>query len=162
MRIELDDLSRPAVLALLTEHLARARELSPPGMTFALDPAGLRAPNISFWTAWEDGALCGCGALKELEARHGEVKSMRTASSALRRGTGSVVLSHIIGVARARGYVRLSLETGVHPAYFPAHRLYEKFGFARCGPFADYVENGNSVFMSLPLASGSASTHDFK
>ncbi len=95
--------------------------------------------------------LLGCGALKELDARHGEIKSMRTARSHLRRGVAAGILSHLIGEARARGYLRLSLETGSGEAFVPAARLYAKFGFDYCGPFADYGPDPFSRFMTLTL-----------
>ena len=151
MQIEIDDLSRPQVIALLSEHLANMHELSPPEQVFALDLARLRAPDISFWTAWQGHVLLGCGALKELSPRHGELKSMRTPAARRRTGAGRAVLTHMINVATQRGYAKLSLETGVHPAFEPAHRLYQSAGFVRCGPFGDYLENEHSVFMSLNL-----------
>ena len=151
MQIEIDDLSRPQVIALLSENLANMHELSPPEQVFALDLARLRAPDISFWTAWQGHVLLGCGALKELSPRHGELKSMRTPAARRRTGAGRAVLTHMINVATQRGYAKLSLETGVHPAFEPAHRLYQSAGFVRCGPFGDYLENEHSVFMSLNL-----------
>jgi putative acetyltransferase len=156
MHIEIDDLNRPQVIALLTEHLANMHELSPPEQVFALDLARLRAPDISFWTVWQDDLLLGCGALKELSPSHGELKSMRTPAARRRTGAGRAVLAHMIGVARQRGYATLSLETGTHPDFEPAHRLYQSAGFVRCGPFGSYLENEHSVFMSLNLASGTA------
>jgi putative acetyltransferase len=152
MQIEVDDLSRPQVLALLNEHLTNMLELSPPEQVFALDVTRLRAPGITFWTAWDDAVLLGCGALKELSAAHGEVKSMRTPMALRRRGAGRAILAHIIEVARWRGYQTLSLETGSSPAFRPAQRLYQSFGFICCGPFAGYRADPNSVFMSLRLA----------
>lgn len=151
MHIELDDLSRHDVHALLREHLADMHELSPRESVHALDVAKLRAPDITFWTVWEGSTLLGCGALRELTPAHGEVKSMRTPKALRRRGAGRVILTHIIAEARSRGYRQLSLETGSHEAFSPAHRLYESFGFARCGPFGDYVPDPNAVFMSLAL-----------
>ena len=151
MHIELDDLSRPEVHALLREHLDDMYDLSPPEDVHALDLSGLRAPNVTFWTVWENGALLGCGALKELAPTHGEVKSMRTPRAARRRGAGRAILEHIVREAHARGYDRLSLETGSQDAFHPAHRLYESFGFEYCGPFADYGPSPNSVFMTLEL-----------
>lgn len=151
MHIELDDLSRREVHALLREHLDDMYDLSPPEDVHALDLSGLRSPDVTFWTVWEDGWLLGCGALKELTPTHGEVKSMRTPKAARRRGAGRAILEHIIGEARTRGYGRLSLETGSHEAFRPAHLLYEGFGFAYCGPFADYAESPHSVFMTLEL-----------
>lgn len=151
MQIELDDLRRPQVHALLQEHLDNMYELSPPEQVFALDLDKLRAPDISFWTVWHDGQLMGCGALKALSPTHGEIKSMRTPAVLRGRGAGRAVLVHIISVARERGYTRLSLETGTHPAFEPAHRLYRSEGFVECGPFADYLEDPHSVFMQLQL-----------
>jgi putative acetyltransferase len=152
MHIEVDDLTRPEVHALLSEHLANMYELSPPEQVFALDLAKLRVPEITFWTVWDGQALLGCGALKELNPEHGEVKSMRTPAALRRRGAGRAVLSRIVQTARERGYRTLSLETGSHPAFVPAQRLYQDFGFTYCGPFGGYRENPNSVFMSLRLA----------
>ena len=151
MRLEIDDLSRAAVHALLNEHLQNMYELSPPESVHALDLSKLRATDITFWTAWEDSVLLGCGALKELEPKHGEVKSMRTPKALRRRGAGRAILERIVAVARERGYERLSLETGSIAAFAPAQKLYESFGFSRCGPFGDYVEDPNSVFMTLRL-----------
>ena len=151
MRIELDDLSRQEVHALLREHLDNMYELSPPESVHALDLAKLRSPDITFWTVWNESLLLGCGALKELTPTHGEVKSMRTPKSLRRRGAGRAVLAHIVAEARSRGYRRLSLETGSNGAFKPAQKLYENFGFTYCGPFADYTADPNSVFMSLEL-----------
>lgn len=151
MDIEADDMSRPEVQALLKEHLANMFELSPAENVFALDISGLRAADITFWTAWEAGVLLGCGALKSLSSTHGEIKSMRTPKAIRRRGAGRAVLAHIIKTACQRGYETLSLETGSHPAFLPAQALYQAFGFAYCGPFNSYQEDPHSVFMSLQL-----------
>lgn len=151
MRIERDDLSRDAVHALLREHLSNMYELSPPESVHALDLDKLRAPDITFWTVWDQDTLVGCGALKQLTPIHGEIKSMRTPQTLRRRGAGRAVLTHIIAEARARGYRRLSLETGSQPAFVPAQELYRSFGFTVCGPFADYRHDPNSVFMMLDL-----------
>jgi len=151
MQIELDNLSRPEVHALLHEHLANMHELSPPESVHALDLAKLQAPDITFWTIWDHSLLLGCGALKELAPTHGEVKSMRTPSHLRRRGAGRAILAHIVAEARSRGYRRLSLETGSMQAFEPAQRLYRSFGFTFCGPFADYKADPNSAFMSLEL-----------
>jgi putative acetyltransferase len=151
MKIENDDLSRPAIHALLDEHLQSMYALSPPESVHALDLEKLRRPGITFWSAWEGPLLLGCGALKELDRKHGEVKSMRTPSALRRRGAGRAILAHIIEVARSRDYGRLSLETGSMEAFRPAQRLYESFGFTYCGPFGDYEEDPNSVFMTMPL-----------
>ena len=154
MKIELDDLSRPAIHALLEEHLRNMHALGPPESVHALDLEKLRAPGITFWSAWDDGGLLGCGALSELSPTHGEIKSMRTPEARRRTGAGRALLLHIIEVARARGYERLSLETGSVAAFEPAHRLYLSAGFTRTGPFGAYVEDPNSVFMALALRTG--------
>jgi putative acetyltransferase len=151
MRIEVDDLTRPAVHRLLEEHLANMYELSPPESVFALDLGKLRAPGITFWTVWDGETLLGCGALKELSPREGEIKSMRTPRALRGRGAGRAVLDRILDEAKRRGYERLSLETGSHPDFTPAHTLYRSVGFVDCGPFADYREDPNSVFMTLRL-----------
>jgi putative acetyltransferase len=151
MKIERDDLSRPAIHALLEEHLRSMHSLSPPESVHALDLERLRAPGITFWSAWDGDVLLGCGALSELDARHGEVKSMRTPDALRRRGAGRALLQHIIDEARSRGYTRLSLETGSMAAFEPAHRLYESAGFVRTGPFGSYTDDPNSVFMTLTL-----------
>ena len=151
MRIEIDDLTRPAVLALLQEHLQGMHDLSPPESVHALDLDGLRAPDVTFWTAWTGDELAGCGALKTIGPTHGEVKSMRTPQARRRNGAAKALLGHIIDAARARGHERLSLETGSMAAFEPAQRLYESFGFHRCGPFASYRDDPNSIFMTLRL-----------
>jgi putative acetyltransferase len=151
MRIEIDDLTRPAIHALLNEHLQSMHALSPPESVHALDLSKLRSPDITFWSAWEGDELLGCGALKELDPGHGELKSMRTPQAARRRGAGRAILEHALGVARARGYKRLSLETGTVEAFAPAQSLYASVGFEVCGPFADYREDPHSVFMTLRL-----------
>ena len=156
MRIETDDLLRPQIHALLEEHLQNMHAITPAESVHALDLDRLRQPSITFWSAWDDEQLLGCGALKELDAGHGEIKSMRTPAALRRRGAGKAILTHIVAVARSRGYERLSLETGVHAAFAPAHRLYEAFGFARCGPFGDYRPDPNSVFMTLRLGRDAA------
>lgn len=151
MRIELDDLSRQPVLALLEEHLRNMHELSPPDQVFAFDANKLKGPDISFWTAWNGELLLGCAALKEVSSTEGEIKSMRTPSAMRRTGAGRALLNHVIDVARSRSYRVLFLETGRHPAFLPAQALYGSAGFKVCGPFGAYRENGNSVFMSLSL-----------
>jgi putative acetyltransferase len=154
MRIEIDDVSRPQVLALLEEHLRNMYELSPPGQVFAFDASALRAPGVTFWTAWHDDLLVGCAALKELSPTQGEIKSMRTPASLRRHGAGRALLTHVLQVSRARGYRDVYLETGRHPDFMPAQSLYRSVGFRECGPFGTYKENGNSVFMWLPLDEG--------
>lgn len=156
MRIEVDDLSDPAIRALLDEHLRSMHALSPPESVHALDLDGLRRPGITFWSAWEGTLLLGCGALKQFDRRHGEIKSMRTPAALRRRGAGRAILAHIIEVARSRGYERLSLETGSMDEFKPAQQLYQAFGFTVCAPFGEYAEDPNSVFMSLRLCQDAA------
>jgi putative acetyltransferase len=151
MRILVDDLSGPAVHALLEEHLRSMYETSPPESVHALDLTELRRPEITFWAVWEGEELLGCGALKELGPQLGEVKSMRTASAHRRKGVARAVLAQIIDEAQRRSYSRLSLETGSMAAFLPARKLYESFGFTYCEPFADYVLDPNSVFMELEI-----------
>ena len=151
MQITVEDPDSPDVRALLEEHLRNMHELSPRDSVHALDVSGLKQPDITFWTVRDGAVLLGCGALRELDPRHGEVKSMRTPQSLRRKGAGRAVLMHIIGVARQRGYTRLSLETGAMAEFAPAHRLYESAGFIRCGPFGDYAPDPNAVFMTLEL-----------
>jgi putative acetyltransferase len=156
MRIEVDDLSRPAIHALLNEHLANMYELSPPEQVFALDLSKLRSPDITFWTAWDNDLLLGCGALKELTATHGEIKSMRTPQKLRGRGAGRAVLQRIIETSMQRRYSLLSLETGTHPAFLAAQKLYMSAGFQESGPFADYREDPHSLFMQLRLPESAA------
>ena len=151
MQIEIDDPERPDVFALLEEHLRNMYALSPPESVHALDVSQLKGGDITFWTAREGDVLLGCGALKELDLTHGEVKSMRTPQTMRRRGAGRAILTHIVAEARARGYQRLSLETGSMEAFLPAQRLYESFGFTYCGPFGDYTLDPHSVFMTKIL-----------
>src|SRR5437588_10973790 len=124
---------------------------TPAESVHALPIEGLRSPDITFWTVWENGELLGCGALKELDRQRGEIKSMRTASAHLRKGVARAVLYHIIVEAKRRGYRRLSLETGSMAMFKPARQLYERAGFTYCQPFDDYVEDPNSVFMTMTL-----------
>jgi len=151
MEIKIDDLTGSAIAELLREHLQNMAENSPPESIHALNLEQLRQPEITFWSVWQDSELLGCGALKELSPRHGEIKSMRTVLKHRRKGVGAKMLEHILNEAKRRKYNRLSLETGSMDAFAPAHRLYEKFGFKECGPFADYIEDPNSRFMTKEL-----------
>ena len=151
MQIKIDDLSDPVVHALLNEHLQSMHALSPPESVHALDLEKLRVSAITFWSAWDDRLLLGCGALKEIAPHHGEIKSMRTPANQRRRGAGRAILTHILAVARQRGYQRLSLETGSADAFKPAQTLYASAGFVPCGAFGDYREDPHSVFMTLRL-----------
>lgn len=151
MRIIEDDLSGPEIRALLETHFAGMLANSPEGSCHFLDFDGLNAPDVTFWSVWDGGSLAGCGALKELDPEHGEIKSMRTQADHLRKGAGAVMLTHIISEARERGYRRLSLETGSTEAFIPALALYEAHGFQFCPPFGDYVKDPFSHFMTLAL-----------
>ncbi|MBD2111511.1 MULTISPECIES: GNAT family N-acetyltransferase [Cyanophyceae] len=151
MHIREDDLTGPQIIALLREHLENMHEITPSGSVHALDLEQLRAPNITFWTAWDGNDLLGCGALKELDSTSGEVKSMRTPAAHRRKGIASSILEHIIDVARQRGYTHLYLETGSFPAFAPARTLYERYGFEYRGPFGDYTADPNSSFMEKSL-----------
>jgi putative acetyltransferase len=151
MDIKIDDLRGSEIYELLQEHLQSMRLLSPPESVHALDIEGLRRPEITFWTVWEGGELLGCGAIKELDSQHAEIKSMRTSSLHLRKGVAKNLLNHILEEAKRRGYSRLSLETGSMEAFEPARRLYAGFGFTYCEPFADYVEDPYSVFMTREI-----------
>lgn len=151
MEIKLDDLNGSEIAKLLAEHLECMAEVSPPESRHALNLDGLRQPGITCWSVWHGAELAGCGALKQLDAAHAEIKSMRTAKAYLRKGVASLLLQHIIAEARRRGYRKLSLETGSMDYFEPARRLYRKFGFKGCPPFADYIEDPNSVFMTRDL-----------
>src|SRR4051812_4449251 len=129
MIIKVDDLTGPEIHTLLQEHLDSMHRLSPPESVHALDLDGLQAPDVTFWTAWDGNELLGCGALKELDSRHGEIKSMRTAEPHLRKGVARHLLQHILDESIKRGYERLSLETGSMDAFAPARALYANFGF---------------------------------
>lgn len=148
MDIRLDDLTSAQITELLREHLQGMARHSPPESVHALDLDGLRQPDVSFWSAWEGDELLGCGALKQLDGEHGEIKSMRTVSAHLRKGVAARLLQHIIDEDGRRSYRRLSLETGSAQAFAPARRLYARFGFQPCAPFADYVDDPYSVFMT--------------
>ena len=151
MEIRIDDLSGPEIRALLDEHLSNMRAISPPESVHALDLEELKKPDVTFWTAWSGTELVGCGALKELDPTHGEIKSMRTATAHRREGVAREMLRHIIEEGSRRTYHRLSLETGSQEEFEPAQKLYETFGFTFCPPFGDYAEDPNSVFMTKIL-----------
>jgi putative acetyltransferase len=149
--IKIDDLTHHAVQALVAYHISGMLEQSPPESSHALNVQKLRDPAVTFWSAWEGEQLAGIGALKMLDAEHGELKSMRTAEAFLRRGVANQFLLHIVQVARTRGISRLSLETGTHPGFAACHQLYRKHGFVDCEPFAEYQPDLNSRFMTLVL-----------
>lgn len=145
--VRIDDLSTPDAQALIAEHLAGMHTHSPPGHVHALAIQSLQQPDITFWTAWKGQALCGCGALRELDASTGEIKSMRTRPAFLRQGVGQAILDEITRTAIGRGYQRLYLETGTGPAFDAAHALYRRNGFTWCGAFGGYTATDFNVFM---------------
>jgi putative acetyltransferase len=151
VRIVVDDLTGPQIARFLEEHVTEMLSISPPESKHALDLEALRAPEVTFWSVLDGGTVVGCGALKRLDASHAEVKSMRTAVARKRSGIASLVLGHIIAEARRMGFARLSLETGSADFFAPARKLYEKFGFTYCEPFADYRPDPLSVFLTRAL-----------
>lgn len=152
-RIVEDDATGPEITALIALHLAAVEMDTAAEYRFALGLEALRAPDITLWSLWEGPALLGCAALKALAGGEGEVKSMRTHPAHLRRGVAATLLGHVIAVAHARGWHRLSLETGTSVLFFPAHALYQRFGFVDCAPFADYVASPHNRFMARALDS---------
>ena len=151
MKIIVDDLRGPEIAALLEAHLDLMRSQSPPESVHALDLESLRQPEITFWTAWEDEQLLGCGALKQMANGQGEIKSMHTAQAARGKGIAAKLLTHLEEHAKSNGLTQLSLETGTQDGFAPARALYSKFGYAVCPPFGDYVEDPNSTFMTKSL-----------
>jgi putative acetyltransferase len=151
MDIRQDDLSSAATQALLRLHLAGMHGNSPPGHVFALDLSGLKAANVTVWSAWEGDEIRGIAALKQLDARSGEIKSMRTHPNHLRQGVAAALLEHIIDEARARDLRRLSLETGSGAAFEPALTLYRKRGFVDGEPFSEYERSAFNQFLHLRL-----------
>ena len=151
MEIREDDLTSDAVVALIGQHLDEMHAHTPPGSVHALGVDALRGPGITFWSAWEQGVLLGCGGLKQLDARTAEIKSMRTVEARRGQGVGARMLEHLMAEAERRGYERLNLETGAMPEFQAARALYARYGFQVCGPFADYVEDRESVYMTRKL-----------
>ena len=151
IEVRQDNLASAEVQSLIAEHLSGMHSNSPPGQVHALAIESLRTPSITFWTAWMEGSLCGCGALKELDLLTGEVKSMRTRATFLRRGVGQAILDEIVRSSRQRGYSRLLLETGTGPAFEPAHALYRRNGFEWSGSFGEYIATDFNVFMAKVL-----------
>lgn len=147
----LDDLSGEPTRALVARHLAGMHEHSPAESVHAFDIDKLRASDVTFWSAWLGNEIAGCGALKVLDTRRGELKSMRVADAFLGRGIGRAILEHLITEARSRGMASLWLETGSAPAFTPALRLYESAGFVRCGPFDGYTDDPFSIFMTRTI-----------
>jgi putative acetyltransferase len=151
MEIKIDDLCGSEIAEFLEEHIREMKSVSPPESKHALDLEGLRKPEITFWTVWDEGGLIACGALKKLDANQAEIKSMRTCVSYRGKGVASMLLQHILKEAKLQGYQRISLETGSMPFFAPARNLYTKYGFKHCEPFSTYKEDPNSVFMTREL-----------
>lgn len=151
MKIKVDDLTGVKIAQFLNNHVEEMKSISPPESEHALDLEGLRTPDITFWAGWENNTLVGCGALKELDTSHGEIKSMRVAAEMRGKGYASQLLRYILDEAMARGYDKVSLETGSMDFFIPARKLYTSFGFVNSEPFATYELDPNSVFMSLSL-----------
>lgn len=151
LQIKRDPITDPDVIAVLEAHLETMYATSPPESVFALDLEGLRASDVTFWTIWQGDTVLGCGALRHHSPTLGEIKSMHTLAKHRGKGAGAVMLAHIIKEAESRGYQELKLETGSHPAFEAAQRLYQRFGFAFCEAFAPYKPNEFSVFMCRDL-----------
>jgi putative acetyltransferase len=146
-----DDLTGADIAALLKFHLTQMAQHSPICSVHAFPVERLRADDVTFWSIRVGERLAGCGALKQIDPSHGELKSMRTDPAFLRQGLGEAMLLHLIGEARARGYTRLSLETGRPEPFHAAHGLYRKHGFAECEPFGDYTHDPFSMCMTRGL-----------
>ncbi|MEU6782964.1 GNAT family N-acetyltransferase [Nonomuraea angiospora] len=151
MKIVVDDLRGPEIAAFLEEHLREMHAITPAESVYALDLDGLRVPEVTFWSVYDGDQLVGCGAIKRIDDGHGEIKSMRTAHERRRDGVASLLLAHMLEEAKAMGLERLSLETGSTEHFERARKLYEKFGFEPCGPFAGYGPDPHSAFMTRTL-----------
>ena len=141
----------PEVNELLTKHFIELRAASPEGSTHVLDIPGLKVPSIKFWSLWNDKKLIGCGALKFLDKEHGEFKSIRVADKFRNNGMGEKIISHLIDQSKQIGIKKLSIETGAGEFFSPARKLFKKFGFNECKPFAHYKEDPNSCYYSLNI-----------
>ena len=146
-----NNFDHPEVNSLLTKHFIELRSVSPEGSTHVLDIPGLKISSIKFWSLWDNDQLIGCGALKFLSNTHGEFKSIRVADKHRKKGMGEKIISHLITEAKKIGIKKLSIETGAGEFFFPARRLFSKFGFKECPPFAHYKEDSNSCYYTLNL-----------
>ena len=151
MDIREDDLTGDAVRGVIRAHLDQMVSQTPAGSVYALDLGGLTAPDVTFWSMWDGAEIIGCGALKELDPRHGEIKSMHTLARFRGQGYGRATLTHILTEARHRGYRRLSLETGGTGPFAAAQALYRNAGFTDTGPFGGYTFDPHSVYLTLEL-----------
>lgn len=157
MEIKVDNLRGDEIIRLLKEHMQDMLATSPIESVHALDVTELQDPAVTFYSCWEKELLLGCVAIKELTPWHGELKSMRTASSMRSRGVASNLLEHVLITAECRGYHKISLETGSMDFFKPARNLYEKYGFKYCEPFADYQPDPNSSFMCKEISNAKES-----
>jgi putative acetyltransferase len=151
MKIKIDNLESLEVKKLLQEHHEDMLQHSPPESVHALDLTSLKAPEVTFFTAWINDELAGCGAFKKLDDKHIELKSMRTSQHFLRMGVAAKLLTHMLAIAKEESFVTISLETGTKEAFMPAQKLYENFGFKECKPFAHYQEDPYSKFLSKDI-----------
>lgn len=148
MEIKHDNLEGGAVIRLLEEHMQDMLATSPPESVHALDVHALKHPSVIFYSSWQGDELLGCVALKKLDDKQVELKSMRTTDTCRNKGVASKLLEHVIKVAKEQGYQTISLETGSMAFFKPARALYKKYGFEYCSPFSDYQLDPNSCFMS--------------
>ena len=146
-----NNFDHPEVNNLLTKHFIELRSVSPEGSAHVLDIPGLKTPSIKFWSLWDNNQLIGCGALKFLDKTHGEFKSIRVADKHRKKGMGEKIISHLITEAKKIGIKRLSIETGAGEFFSPARKLFKKFGFKACKPFAHYKEDPNSCYFDLEI-----------
>lgn len=151
MDIRQDDLTGDAARGVIRAHLDQMFRQTPAESVYALDLSGLTAPEVTFWSAWDGDEIVGCGALKEIDPAHGEIKSMHILARFRGKGHGRAMLTHILAEARRRGYRRLSLETGGTAPFAAALTLYRNAGFTDTGPFGDYAFDPNSVYLTLDL-----------
>ena len=151
MKIQIDNLESIEVKQLLQEHHEDMLKHSPPESVHALDLSSLKAPDVTFWTAWINGELAGCGALKKLNEKHVELKSMRTSQNFLRKGVAAKLLTYMLGAAKDQSFAKVSLETGTKKAFVPAQKLYKSFGFQECQPFSNYQEDPYSMFLTKAI-----------
>ena len=146
-----NNFDHPEVNSLLTKHFIELRSVSPEGSAHVLDIPGLKISSIKFWSLWDNNQLIGCGALKFLSDTHGEFKSIRVADKHRKKGMGEKIISHLITEAKKIGIKKLSIETGAGEFFLPARKLFKKFGFKTCKPFAHYKEDPNSCYFDLEI-----------
>jgi putative acetyltransferase len=151
LKIVKGGLDNPQVVGLLQHHFDKCREVTPVGSAHVFDVSKLKQPDIQFWSAWDGETLMGVGALMQMNANDGEVKSMHTAEAARRTGAGTAILQHMMTEAKALGLKQLWLETGSFDYFAPARALYARHGFVECGPYEGYKPDPNSTFMTKKI-----------